>query len=134
MLVKRITQATMVSPPLISIITFGQVGSASPDVLTPSSSTIPSTIKLLYGPSVGRELLHITTKAKPAVRIKNANKDDAGESGDDDSDPEWHAEVYASSANYHAKKFTFLLFINRKLWRLPLNFLHNLAIFNRSFV
>ena len=31
-----------------------------------------------------------------------------------DDRPEWGVEAYVTSANYQAKKFTFLLFINRK--------------------
>ncbi|KAF8180418.1 histidine kinase-like ATPase [Pholiota molesta] len=67
-------------------------GSPSPDISTPSSSDIPSSIRLLYGHSIAKELIHHELSA--------------------DETEEWNAELYFTNANYQAKKMVFLLFIN----------------------
>ncbi|KAG8873304.1 DNA mismatch repair protein [Tulasnella sp. 331] len=85
-------------------------GSRGPEISTPSNSSTPINIKLLYGASVERELLHISTSSK----VKEAP--DASKKGKGlDDDPDWEAEAYATNANYHAKKITLLLFINHRL-------------------
>ncbi|KAH7922709.1 DNA mismatch repair protein MutL [Leucogyrophana mollusca] len=82
-----------------------KAGSPSPELSTPSSSEITQTIRLLYGHSISKELLHITTSSD------NGEDDDTSE-----DDPEsWSAEAYFTNANYQAKKTVFLLFINHRL-------------------
>ncbi|KZT53752.1 DNA mismatch repair protein MutL [Calocera cornea HHB12733] len=73
-----------------------KAGSNTADVTTPSSGTVKSAIKTIYGPSVAKELLEAKAEA--------GKKDDF----------EWEAEVWFTSANYHVKKPTFLLFINHR--------------------
>lgn len=71
---------------------------------------MPHTIRLLYGHSIAKELIHIETSSKNEAK-------DADDMDEDDSidDPEaWKAEAHVTNANYHAKKTVFLLFINRK--------------------
>lgn len=72
-----------------------QIGQAQADASTPGGSSTIQTISLLYGPSLSKELVHVIV-------------DKQKERGSP-----WMAEAYASSANYQAKKFTLLLFINR---------------------
>lgn len=45
-----------------------------------------------------------TRKKKERLKGKGKARDD---------DPDWEAEAYVTNANYHVKKMTFLLFINR---------------------
>ncbi|EJU03397.1 hypothetical protein DACRYDRAFT_106555 [Dacryopinax primogenitus] len=73
-----------------------RTGSNTADVSTPSSGTVKSAIKTIYDPSVAKELLEAQAEARP--------KDEF----------EWQAEAWFTSANYHAKKPTFLLFINHR--------------------
>jgi len=51
------------------------------------------------------------------VKISSSGKartdEDMDEDGDDESES-WTAEAHFTNANYQAKKFVFLLFINRK--------------------
>lgn len=107
-----------------------QVGSSTPDITTPGSSKIPTLIRLLHGGSVAHELIHVpmtsssaqSSKLKASANTKgDAAQDedmlDSDEDEDDDSNPndvEWNADAYVTNANYHVKKMTFLLFINRK--------------------
>lgn len=68
-------------------------------------------IKLLYGASIARELIHVTTSSevrKKRERLKGKNK-----ARPNDEDPDWEAEAYVTSANYQGKKLVLLLFINR---------------------
>jgi len=97
-----------------------KASSTSPDLSTPSGSTIPQTITLLYGSSAGKELLHVM-----ASSMKNPNKDVKGKgkarddvmevdeviSTEDERDggvvPDeaaWKAQAYITGVNYHAKK------------------------------
>ncbi|EJT96510.1 DNA mismatch repair protein MutL [Dacryopinax primogenitus] len=73
-----------------------KTGSNTADVSTPSSGTVKSAIQTIYGPSVAKELLEAQAEA--------GTKDEF----------EWQAEAWFTSANYHAKKPTFLLFINHR--------------------
>ncbi|EIN08836.1 DNA mismatch repair protein MutL [Punctularia strigosozonata HHB-11173 SS5] len=131
-----------------------KVGTSSPDVSTPSGSTTMGTIRLLYGHTVARELLHVPVAAPPKMPNAKKRKRLADETGavasskdkgkQRQTEPEdmvmdeleggteeqsraaeekglgvepatWTAEAYISSTNYHAKKTTFLLFINHRL-------------------
>lgn len=106
-----------------------QVGSSGPDITTPLGSTVPQTIGLLYGHSIGRELLKVDIK--PAGSPERPLKRKRGEQESDDSpdspmaiddqeedadkqQDEWSAEAYVTSPNYQARKFVFLLFVNRE--------------------
>jgi DNA mismatch repair protein MLH1 len=86
-----------------------QSGSASPDLSTPSSSETSAAIRLLYGHSVAKELLHV----KISSSDKEREETDMDEDDDDDAES-WNAASYFTNANYQAKKIIFLLFINRK--------------------
>jgi DNA mismatch repair protein MLH1 len=88
-----------------------QAGSPTPELSTPSSSTTPQAIRLLYGHSIAKELLHETVSSSPRP-MRNPRKDDADKDQDDDGES-WVAEAYFTNANYQAKKIVFLLFINR---------------------
>lgn len=106
-----------------------QAGSSTPDITTPGSSKIPTLIRLLHGGSVAHELIHVpmisssaqSSKLKASADTKGDVEDedmlDSDEDEDDGSNPndvEWNADAYVTNANYHVKKMTFLLFINRK--------------------
>jgi len=85
-----------------------QGGAASPDISTPSASDTLTTIRLLYGHSIAKELVHHQLSSSRNQR----NDDDMDQ--DEGEDPEsWMAESYFTNANYQAKKMVFLLFINR---------------------
>lgn len=75
-------------------------------------------IRLLYGYSIAKELLHTTIASVPpkkSKRRKAADGDEDMDSDDDASDPEsWNADAQFTNANYQAKKMVFLLFINRE--------------------
>ncbi|KII91185.1 hypothetical protein PLICRDRAFT_37887 [Plicaturopsis crispa FD-325 SS-3] len=88
-------------------------GSSAPDLSTPSSSETPNAIRILYGPSIAKELIHAHTSS--ASEIKHDGEDE-----DDDDNPEsWSAELHFTNANYQAKKTVFLLFINHRLVESP---------------
>jgi DNA mismatch repair protein MLH1 len=87
-----------------------QSGSASPDLSTPSSSETSAAIRLLYGHSVAKELLHI----KISSSDKGREETDMDEDDTNDDAESWNAASYFTNANYQAKKIVFLLFINRK--------------------
>ncbi|KDQ10268.1 hypothetical protein BOTBODRAFT_36380 [Botryobasidium botryosum FD-172 SS1] len=84
-----------------------KAGSTAPDISTPAGSTVPSSIKLLYGPTIARELVHIvsSSSSSSASNAKGKGKED---------DAQWEAEAYVTNANYHVKKMVFLLFINHR--------------------
>ncbi|KZP14929.1 DNA mismatch repair protein MutL [Athelia psychrophila] len=85
-----------------------KAGSPSPELTTPSTSEVPQTIRLLYGPSIGKELLHATAKSTNKRKRRNADEDA--------DDPEsWSAQAHFTNANYQGKKMVFLLFINHRL-------------------
>ena len=66
------------------------------DVRTQGKSSVKDNVSLLYGSSVGRELLSVSCESK--------------ELG-------FKMDGQVTNANYSVKKFQFLLFINRKLYR-----------------
>ncbi|KAG7446826.1 DNA mismatch repair protein MutL [Guyanagaster necrorhizus] len=76
-----------------------KAGSAAPDLSTPSSSSTPRAIRMLYGHSISKELLH--------SEVSNSDDDGGSES--------WSAEAHFTNANYQAKRIMFLLFINHRL-------------------
>ncbi|KAI8986896.1 DNA mismatch repair protein MutL [Trametes punicea] len=77
-----------------------KTGSPSPDVSTPSSSTTVQAIRLLYGQTLAKELLHVSSSS---------------DEGEDIEDEAWSAEAHFTNANYQAKRMTLLLFINHRL-------------------
>ncbi|EJT99224.1 hypothetical protein DACRYDRAFT_109945 [Dacryopinax primogenitus] len=95
--------------PLLVLNSTYQTGSNTADVSTPSSRTVKSAIKTIYGPNVAKELLEAQAEAGPEDEF------------------EWQAEAWLISANYHAKKPAFLLFINQSA-RLGLAFRASLDI------
>ncbi|KAF8962298.1 DNA mismatch repair protein MutL [Flammula alnicola] len=85
-------------------------GAPSHDLSTPSSSDTPAAIRLLYGHSIAKELIH--------HKLSSAGKQRQEEDMDEDEDDHlvsWTAELYFTNANYQAKKMVFLLFINHRL-------------------
>ncbi|KAJ7634137.1 histidine kinase-like ATPase [Mycena polygramma] len=84
-----------------------KAGSPSPDLTTPSSSEIPQAIRLLYGHSIAKDLLHATFGPS-----KNTQDEDMEEEPGRES---WTADVHFTNANYQSKKILFLLFINHRL-------------------
>jgi DNA mismatch repair protein MLH1 len=78
-----------------------QAGSATPDLSSSSTSSVPQAANLLYGTAIGKALLQVTCGPDP---------DAARTTKDAES---WKAEVVFTNASYQAKKFIFLLFINR---------------------
>jgi DNA mismatch repair protein MLH1 len=87
-----------------------QAGSSNPDLSSPSSPSVPHAIRLLYGHSIAKDLIHVTVQSEK----KSKNGQNAEEEIHEDDDPEaWTAEAHCTNANYHAKKTVFLLFINR---------------------
>ncbi|KAF8322563.1 DNA mismatch repair protein MutL [Clavulina sp. PMI_390] len=103
-----------------------KTGSATPDISTPGSSQIPTTIRLLHGGAVAQELIHVPMSSHSGLRKRrrpdSSSEDGVSDGGDveseqDEADPndvQWAAEAYVTSANYHVKKMTFLLFINHR--------------------
>ena len=85
-----------------------QAGSATPELST-SSTSIDQVIRLLYGHSVGKELLHVEVSSSATGEApRPPGSCDVGDT------EIWTAEIYCTSPNYQAKKTIFLLFINRK--------------------
>ncbi|EKM56943.1 uncharacterized protein PHACADRAFT_119030 [Phanerochaete carnosa HHB-10118-sp] len=78
-------------------------GSASPDITTPSGSSVKQAIGQLYGQTIAKELLEtrISSAGDGVIRV-------------DEEEP-WSAEVFFTSPNYQAKKMVFLLFITHRL-------------------
>ncbi|KAJ7484753.1 histidine kinase-like ATPase [Mycena latifolia] len=89
-----------------------KVGSPSPDLSTPSSSETSNAIRLLYGHSIAKDLLHSTFSSKKKPRDQDENMEEVSEVEDRES---WTAEAHFTNANYQSKKMIFLLFINHRL-------------------
>ncbi|KAF7350452.1 DNA-mis-repair domain-containing protein [Mycena venus] len=85
-----------------------KAGSPSPDLSTPSSSEIPQAIRLLYGHSIAKDLLHASFGPKN-------NTDGDEEMEEEKASDSWTAETHFTNANYQSKKMIFLLFINHRL-------------------
>ncbi|THH32545.1 hypothetical protein EUX98_g1632 [Antrodiella citrinella] len=83
-----------------------KTSTTTPDVTTPSASTVPLAIRQLYGQTIAKELLRV-------------NVTGTEDSVDDISVAAWSAEAYFTSANYQAKKTVLLLFINHRLVESP---------------
>ncbi|RPD65607.1 DNA binding protein [Lentinus tigrinus ALCF2SS1-7] len=98
-----------------------KLGTPSPDVSTPSSSTTVQAIRLLYGQTLAKELLHVTIsstdkKGANTSNLPDQQADDEDEDDDMGEDSEaWSAEAHFTNASYQAKKMTLLLFINHRL-------------------
>lgn len=96
------------TPAILSqnLLTTAQAGTSRPDISTIAgpTSTITTAIQNLYGPSIAKELIHVT--AQSPVRGKGKSKGDAAD---------WDVEAYVTNANYHVKRMGFLLFINSTL-------------------
>jgi DNA mismatch repair protein MLH1 len=92
-----------------------QAGSPSPDLSTPSSSSTPQAIRLLYGHSITKNLLHIKLSSVDKSKQNETGDTDGGIGNDENNDDaeSWTAESHFTNVNYHAKKMIFLLFINR---------------------
>ncbi|OCH93343.1 DNA binding protein [Obba rivulosa] len=88
-----------------------KVGSPAPDISTPSSSTVKQAIRLLYGQTIAKDLLH--TKISSTTRGSPAH-DSAGSDVEEEAGS-WMAEAHFTSAHYQAKKMVLLLFINHRL-------------------
>ncbi|KAI0659236.1 DNA mismatch repair protein MutL [Cubamyces menziesii] len=93
-----------------------KTGNPSPDVSTPSSSTTAQAIRLLYGQTLAKELLHtsVSSSGKGKGRASSASGETSNEDVAD-AENSWNAEAYFTNANYQAKKTTLLLFINHRL-------------------
>ena len=97
-----------------------QAGSPTPDLSTPSSSTTHQAIRLLYGQTIAKDLVQLRVSSSEkrgggkGKGKRKADEMDEDEAADGDDACEWTTEVHFTSANYHAKKMTFLLFINRE--------------------
>lgn len=95
--------------PKVALTFAMQVGSPSPDVSTPSSSTVVGTIRLLHGQTIAKELLH--------VEVSSGRDGGPAPNDEDDEEAEaesWSADAYVTNANYQSKKTVLLLFINRQ--------------------
>ena len=101
-----------------------KASSSTPDLSTPSCDDAKQTIRLLYGPTIVKDLLSVRFDAKGKTII--AASEDKGNEDimevDDDEDAilekakgKWTAEAHFTNPNYHSKKMVFLLFINREL-------------------
>ncbi|KAH9941321.1 DNA binding protein [Epithele typhae] len=89
-------------------------GTPSPDVSTPSSSTTVQAIRLVYGQTLAKELLHVVVSSS---KQSSATSEDAMDAFDEESDDDeaWNAEIRFTNASYQAKKTALLLFINHRL-------------------
>ncbi|KAI0315575.1 hypothetical protein OF83DRAFT_1277223 [Amylostereum chailletii] len=103
-----------------------KVGSSSPDLSTPASSSPQQAIRTLYGQSIAKDLLSLEVKPPAKRKGKRARVEDDDEDGVPEPDPSnevasgsWKADVHFTSANYHSKKTIFLLFINHRLVESP---------------
>ncbi|KAG8970722.1 DNA mismatch repair protein [Tulasnella sp. 419] len=85
-----------------------KAGTSSPDLSTPACPSISSIIKIVYGATVAKELTHITASAPMQTSDGTADANAISDM------PTWKAEAYVTGPNHHAKKMTFLLFINNR--------------------
>ncbi|KAF9235807.1 hypothetical protein BU15DRAFT_89456 [Melanogaster broomeanus] len=88
-----------------------KVGSSTPELSTSPTLGVGQAIRLSYGHSIGKELLHVEVSSS-----RKGGSSSRGHAPDGPDDPErWSAEAYCTSPNYQAKKTVFLLFINHRL-------------------
>ncbi|KIJ14511.1 hypothetical protein PAXINDRAFT_115810 [Paxillus involutus ATCC 200175] len=87
-----------------------KAGSPTPELSTSATSDVGQAIRLLYGHSIGKELLHVESSCRTGG---SSSRDTSA--GDPDDSERWSAEAYCTSPNYQAKKTVFLLFINHRL-------------------
>lgn len=79
-----------------------KAGSPSPEISTSPVSNVVQAIRVLYGHSIAKELLHVEITC------------DQAKGGVADTE-RWSAEAFCTNTNYQAKKTVFLLFINHRL-------------------
>lgn len=96
---------------LTNILATTKVGTSAPDLSTPSSTT-KQTIRLLYGQGVAKDLLTAEAEAPRKGKRKRDADGDQPKGGTSSGDGSWTAQAHFTNANYHSKKFVFLLFIN----------------------
>jgi DNA mismatch repair protein MLH1 len=71
----------------------------------------------MYGGTIAKDLLKVAFNSASTSGGEEENADLMDVDPDDGlevDESKWKAEAYCTSANYHAKKFMFLLFINRR--------------------
>ncbi|EAU81492.2 DNA binding protein [Coprinopsis cinerea okayama7 len=93
-------------------------GSGSPELSTPPNSDTPQSIRLLYGHSIAKELLHTEVGSSGGDDDMDVDEADVRKPKDE-IEGDWSAEVYFTNPNYQAKKFNFLLFINHRMVESP---------------
>ncbi|PIL27589.1 hypothetical protein GSI_10740 [Ganoderma sinense ZZ0214-1] len=93
-----------------------KVGTPSPEVSTPSSSTTVQVIRLIYGQTLAKELLTVSVSSSDKGKARASSPMQVGDDDEDDENVEaWNAEAHFTNANHQAKKMIFLLFINHRL-------------------
>lgn len=102
---------------VMSFLFLWQSSSASPSLSTPSSSTSSQAIRMLYGHSIAKELIHLKVSGSDQRAKRKDHTDE--EVSDNDDEADWVANVHFTTANYQAKKIVFLLFINRESFLFP---------------
>ncbi|EED84901.1 predicted protein [Postia placenta Mad-698-R] len=90
---------------------FRRAGSSGPEVSTPSGSTTEQAIRLLYGQTIAKDLLHTTVSSQSA----DTTSDDEEDADGVPQSSSWSAEAHFTNAHYQAKKMVLLLFINHRL-------------------
>lgn len=88
-----------------------KAGSSGPEVSTPSGSTTEQAIRLLYGQTIAKDLLHTTVSSQSA----DTTSDDEEDADGVPQSSSWSAEAHFTNAHYQAKKMVLLLFINHRL-------------------
>ncbi|TFY68327.1 hypothetical protein EVG20_g3609 [Dentipellis fragilis] len=103
-----------------------KLGGPTTDLSTPASGTTKQAISMLYGQGIAKELIALTVTPTSTMSVsrsgkrkrESANEDEEADSAledDENTKAAWTADVQFTSANYHAKKMVFLLFINHRL-------------------
>ncbi|KAH9063209.1 DNA mismatch repair protein MutL [Lactarius vividus] len=91
-----------------------KVGTSTPDLSTPSSTT-KQAVRLLYGQGVAKDLLSVEVSPPKAKKRKRGADDSEPGTGKPNEYGNWIAQAHFTNANYHSKKMVFLLFINNRL-------------------
>ncbi|KAI1798126.1 DNA binding protein [Ganoderma leucocontextum] len=92
-----------------------KVGTPSPEVSTPSSSTTVQVIRLLYGQTLAKELLTVSVSPSEKRKTRASSPMQVSDDEDGEDAEAWNAEAHFTNANYQTKKMVFLLFINHRL-------------------